>query len=322
MTDFIRSTSQEFTDAMESLRQQGMRRLILDLRSNGGGLLNAVVDVASHFVPRGETIVSTKGRIPKSNQKYVAKSSYPEWDLPLVVLTNHGTASAAEILSGSIQDHDLGLLVGTTTWGKSLVQTVYNLGTGAGMALTTALYFTPAGRQIQRDFSSFYDYYSNSSEGSTPDSSSPPEGDAYRAALGRPGFAAGGISPDVEVNLPAAPDGLAVLYSHNVFMRFAVEYVGIKGRLSSDWRPDPKILTEFEVWLGRQAIDGELTLDLGKAELAKWVLRQIHADVMNALYGTEAAHRVTAEGDLQIQRALELFDEASKLLQKRRQLMK
>ncbi len=322
LTDFIRSTSQEFTDAMESLRQQGMRRLILDLRSNGGGLLNAVVDVASHFVPRGETIVSTKGRIPKSNQKYVAKSSYPEWDLPLVVLTNHGTASAAEILSGSIQDHDLGLLVGTTTWGKSLVQTVYNLGTGAGMALTTALYFTPAGRQIQRDFSSFYDYYSNSSEGSTPDSSSPPEGDAYRTALGRPVFAAGGISPDVEVNLPAAPDGLAVLYSHNVFMRFAVEYVGIKGRLSSDWRPDPKTLTEFEVWLGRQAIDGELTLDLGKAELAKWVLRQIHADVMNALYGTEAAHRVTAEGDLQIQRALELFDEASKLLQKRRQLMK
>ena len=98
--------------------------------------------------------------------------------------------------------------------------------------------------------------------------------------------------------------------------------MGIKGRLSSDWRPDPKTLTEFEVWLGRQAIDGELTLDLGKAELAKWVLRQIHADVMNALYGTEAAHRVTAEGDLQIQRALELFDEASKLLQKRRQLMK
>jgi carboxyl-terminal processing protease len=145
--------------AIEELRGQGMQRLILDLRNNGGGLLDQAIEVSDQFLPPGSPIVETRGRVRDSMQAFDAAGRHQALGLPLVVLVNGGTASASEIVSGAIQDHDLGLVVGTPTWGKGLVQTVYNLSYGAGLALTTAKYYTPSGRLIQRDYESFYDYY-------------------------------------------------------------------------------------------------------------------------------------------------------------------
>ena len=159
ITDFSRSTGGEVARALADLREQGMERLILDLRGNGGGLLDQAIEVSDQFVPPGSTIVETRGRIDSSHQSYGSTGRYEPLGLPIVVLVNAGSASASEIVSGAIQDHDVGLVVGESTWGKGLVQTVYELSYGAGLALTTARYYTPAGRLIQRDYSSYWDYY-------------------------------------------------------------------------------------------------------------------------------------------------------------------
>ncbi len=161
LTDFTRSSYREMHEAIDKLKKEGMKKLLLDLRSNGGGLLDQTVSISGLFVPSGSLIVETRGRLPDSRQRFEAEADRPPIDLPLVVLVNNGTASASEILSGAIQDHDVGLVAGTPTWGKGLVQTVYNLSYGAGIALTTAKYYTPSGRLIQRDYSSYYDYYTH-----------------------------------------------------------------------------------------------------------------------------------------------------------------
>jgi carboxyl-terminal processing protease len=136
-----------------------MQRLVLDLRMNPGGLLDAAVGVSDHFLDKGQMIVFTKGRTADSMQEYTAPGKHEKFDKPVVVLVNRGSASASEIVAGAIQDHDRGLVVGETSWGKGLVQSVYTLQYGAGLALTTSKYYTPAGRNIQRDYTSVYDYY-------------------------------------------------------------------------------------------------------------------------------------------------------------------
>ena len=166
LTEFARGSGREIADAIEKLRGSGMKQLVVDLRNNGGGLLDQAIDIADQFLPEGSMIVQTKGRTRDSFQSYRASGKYPPLDMPVVVLVNEGTASASEILSGALQDHDRGLIVGTPSWGKGLVQTVYNLSYGAGLALTTAKYYTPSGRLIQRDYSSYFDYYTHADAGS------------------------------------------------------------------------------------------------------------------------------------------------------------
>src|SRR4029077_18426341 len=158
ITAFNETTEQEVEDAISSFGE--LKGLVLDLRQNPGGLLNEGVGVADKFLKKGQTIVSHRGR--SSPEKiYRAAHGNSGKEYPLVVLVNRGTASAAEIVSGAIQDHDRGLIVGEVTFGKGLVQTVYPLSENTGLALTTAKYYTPSGRLIQRDYNgvSLYDYY-------------------------------------------------------------------------------------------------------------------------------------------------------------------
>src|SRR5205085_1162823 len=168
--DFTATTVRELDEAIEKLNGEGMQKLVLDLRGNPGGLLDAAVGVADHFLDKGQMIVYTKGRTPDSAQDYTAPGKHEKLGVPVVIIANRGSASASEIVAGALQDHDRALIVGETSWGKGLVQSVYTLQYGAGLALTTSKYYTPSGRNIQRDYSSFYDYYvadegdSNSSE--------------------------------------------------------------------------------------------------------------------------------------------------------------
>src|SRR5256714_12467741 len=161
IAQFNETTDKEVQEALDSFSQSGeMKGLILDLRQNPGGLLNEGVGVADKFLHKGQLIVSHHGR-SSPERRYTAMHRDGGRDYPLVVLVNRGTASAAEIVAGAIQDHDRGLVVGETTFGKGLVQTVYPLSNDTGLALTTAKYYTPSGRLIQRDYSnvSLYDYY-------------------------------------------------------------------------------------------------------------------------------------------------------------------
>ena len=155
LRDFTHTSSRELMAAIDKLEKQGMKRLLLDLRGNPGGVLDQAVDVADVFLPKGSKVVYTRGRTPSSAQDFFAPGDGPHFDKPLVVLVNRGSASASEIVAGAIQDHDRGLIVGQRTWGKGLVQSVYTLPYGAGLALTTARYYTPSGRWIQRDYATF-----------------------------------------------------------------------------------------------------------------------------------------------------------------------
>ncbi len=327
ISDFTRSTGGEVERALAKLKGEGMKRLLLDLRNNGGGLLDQAVDVADQFLPKDSTIVVTRGRSRDSTQTFSADGSHKPIAEPVVVLVNSGTASASEILSGGIQDHDIGLVVGTPTWGEGLVQTVYGLSYGAGLALTTAKYYTPSGRLIQRDYSSYFDYYTRNglddAPGETPQPRvEPPASEAYATDLGRKVFGGGGITPDFEVQAAEVAPFLQFLLGRSAFFGFGVDYARRHPEITRAWRPDADVLAEFRRWVVSQKIDTVEDLDKGFLEEAEraYALRQIHAEIFASLFGIEASHKVQSEGDAQIQAALGLFPQAEALLAERLRL--
>src|SRR5690242_11701786 len=196
VSGFQETTDHEVREALDGMGD--LKGLILDLRQNPGGLLSEGVGVADQFLKKGQVIVSHHGR---SSAEKVYKASHGNGgkDYPIVVLVNRGTASAAEIVAGAIQDHDRGLIVGETTFGKGLVQTVYPLSENTGLALTTAKYYTPSGRLIQRDYSgvSLYDYYYNREK-----EENNPNREVKMTDSGRPVYGGGGITPDETVTTP------------------------------------------------------------------------------------------------------------------------
>src|SRR5687767_4385097 len=218
---FQRSSDDELSKAMKRLQGEGMRQLVLDLRNNPGGLLEQAVDVASEFLPRDKTVVSVKGRT-EYNEPIVYKSTGSDpATLPLVILINRNTASASEIVAGAIQDHGRGLIVGETSFGKGLVQRVFQLPFNTGLTLTTARYYAPYGSSLQRDYSSgsIYDYYTRHDATETPapapgtngprnldspvplasPTPHPQSGPGVQTAVGRVFYGGGGITPDIEV---------------------------------------------------------------------------------------------------------------------------
>ncbi|HLL72064.1 MAG TPA: S41 family peptidase [Pyrinomonadaceae bacterium] len=225
---FTNTTSDELENAIKRLKDEGLRQLVLDLRNNPGGLLKESINVASQFLPRGQTIVSVRGRGEYGTPQTFENTAYDPEDFPLVVLVNRNSASASEIVAGAIQDYGRGYLVGETTFGKGLVQRVFSLEYGTGLTLTTQKYYTPYGRSIQRDYSngSLYDYYVRHDADDEPQPSAPraptlaatpnahatttleptptptphpPTGPAVKTAAGRVFYGGGGITPDIEV---------------------------------------------------------------------------------------------------------------------------
>jgi carboxyl-terminal processing protease len=198
---FNYTTSDELQESLARLHAQGMHSLILDLRNNPGGFLDQAIQVAEVFLPNGQLILTQKGRTGFRNNQYESKNNNPDLT-PLVVLINGNSASASEIVAGAVQDHDRGLIVGTTSFGKGLVQSIIPLEYGAGLTLTSAKYFTPSGRLIQRDYTSggFYDYYTNGANQIQPNEEKPkPSGQVKKTDTGREVYGGGGINPDEAV---------------------------------------------------------------------------------------------------------------------------
>jgi carboxyl-terminal processing protease len=323
LTEFARGSGKEMADALDKLRGSGMKQLVLDLRNNGGGLLDQAIDIADQFLPADSTIVQTKGRTRDSFQSYKASGKYPALDVPVVVLVNEGTASASEILSGALQDHDRGLIVGTPSWGKGLVQTVYNLSYGAGLALTTAKYYTPSGRLIQRDYTSYYDYYTHADAGSPEITGKPVDPkDIFHTDLGRNVYGGGGITPDVIVKDEELSPFEQFLLARNAYLNFAVDYSS-RNKVTANWKPDQdKVVNEFGQWLVKEklATPEEIQKNLTQKDVRDYSMLQIRAELMNAVGGQEARHRTLSEGDIQLQQALKLFERASNMLAQRKEL--
>ena len=307
---FQETTEHEVSVALDELQAQGeLKGLILDLRQNPGGLLSEGVGVADKFLKKGQVIVSHHGR--SSPEKiYRAAHGNGGKDYPLVVLVNRGTASAAEIVAGAIQDHDRGLIVGETTFGKGLVQTVYPLSENTGLALTTAHYYTPSGRLIQRDYNgvSLYDYYYNSrdkGDGTPPT----PSREVKMTDSGRTVYGGGGINPDVVIEPIKSNKFQDTLLQKYAFFNFAKHYV-INHKVTQSFQVDDAVMQEFRKFLDAQQIP------FTEAELAQnndWVRSNIKAELFVNEFGSQEGLKVHAETDPTVQKALDLLPKAKEL---------
>ena len=344
---FTHTTSEELAQALEELSGQGMQQLVLDLRGNGGGLLDQAIKVASHFVPRNKGVVSVRTRDEGNNREY--KNVYFDpVEHPLVVLVNGNSASASEIVAGAVQDHGRGLVVGETTFGKGLVQRIFNLPYGAGLTLTTAKYYTPYGRLIQRSYAggSIYDYYTHQNPNAeptprpagptTPGDASPtpqptpaatPSGPPIRTAGGRVFYGGGGITPDREVKpLEVGSPVRARIYEEAFqFVRQLAggQIQGLEGyRVTAepqfgksarptDFPVNDKVLQAFRDFAKRDPESGLTPAQIDRE--VEYVRLRIREGLVNATYGGDAATRYLLEGDPQLLRALELFPEAKSL---------
>ena len=351
LTGGFQSTSdEELREALDKLKGQGMRQVILDMRGNPGGLLNQAIDVASEFLPRGQVVVSVKGRTEYSDQiVYKSSGSDPE-DVPLVVLINRGTASASEIVAGAIQDHDRGLIVGETSFGKGLVQHVFQLPFNTGLTLTTARYYTPSGRSLQRDYSSgsLYDYYTRhdaeetKSQGSASSSSTslrsvdsplaqasptphPQNGPAVKTLAGRVFYGGGGITPDIEVKpLTFSPLRNRIAEAAFQFTRqlaaglvpglesYKVERVQYgKTAKASDYPISDRVIEAFRNFV-RADTESQLTAAQLEEEI-EFVKLRLREEIVTAAFSNDAGARVLLDSDPQVLRALEALPDAKRL---------
>ncbi|MGH9599010.1 MAG: S41 family peptidase [Terracidiphilus sp.] len=307
ITEFMETTGEEFADALKSFGPN-LKGLVIDLRGNPGGLLSQAVDVCDQLLAKGQVIVSQRGRA-YPDQIYTATHGNGGRDFPIVVLVNRNTASAAEIVSGALQDHDRALIVGQTTFGKGLVQTVYNLSQDTGLALTTYHYYTPSGRLIQRDYSgiSLYDYYYNHG-GALPANSTNRE--VKFTDSGRTVYGGGGITPDDKITMPDLSNFQEeLLYAKASFLHFAPVYVS-QHPVDKNFQADDAVIAEFEKFLTSEGIDWTPA----EVEANKdWIAANIKEEVDTIWFGNQDGLRTMAEWDPAIQKAVTYLPQAEAL---------
>jgi carboxyl-terminal processing protease len=280
---------------------------VLDLRNNPGGLLSQAVDVCDHLLAKGQGIVSQRGRA-YPDQNYTATHGNNGKTFSIVVLVNRGTASAAEIVSGALQDHDRALIVGETTFGKGLVQTVYNLSENTGLALTTYHYYTPSGRLIQRNYAgvSLYDYYYNHA-GALPSNSTNQE--VKLTDSGRTVYGGGGITPDEKIDTPQSTRTQDELLYKDVFFKFAPVYVS-SHTVDKNFQVDDEVLSEFKKFLGTQNVDW---VDADMNPITDWLKARIKEKILTIQFGQLQGLRTLADWDPEIQKAVTYLPEAQAL---------
>jgi carboxyl-terminal processing protease len=305
LTQFQETTAQEVIDAIDGF--QNLHGLVFDLRNNPGGLLSQAVEVCDHLLSKGQTIVSQRGRA-YPDQVYTATHGNDGKGFPIVVLVNRNTASAAEIVSGALQDHDRALIVGETTFGKGLVQTVYNLSENTGLALTTYHYYTPSGRLIQRNYTgvSLYDYYYNHAGASAADSTNR---EVKMTDSGRTVYGGGGITPDEKVEAPKGGDFQDVLLYKQIFFHFAAHYLATR-TVDRNFQVDDAVMTDFKQFLTAQGVNWT---DSDVSGVSDWLKVEIRQYVITSQFGQLQGLRVMADWDPMIQKALTFLPEAQAL---------
>ena len=306
VTNFMETTSREVGDALDKFGD--INGLVIDLRGNPGGLLNEAVNMSDKFLQKGQIVVSQRGRA-FPDQVYRA-SHGSDGKYPIVVLVNRNTASAAEIVSGALQDHDRALIVGETTFGKGLVQTVFQISENTGLALTTYHYYTPSGRLIQRNYNhvSLYDYYY------VRDSDTQPKDKANLEVKltdsGRTVYGGGGITPDEKIDNPKTNRFQDSLLQHYAFFNFSKHYMAVHNSVPKDFAVDDGVLQEFKAFLKSQDIE---YTDSDIAGVQDWVKESIKSELFTSQFGQLEGLKVRAEWDPQIAKAVTFLPEAESL---------
>jgi carboxyl-terminal processing protease len=323
----------ELERAVGALRREGATSLILDIRDNPGGLLDQAFAVSNLFLRKGQMVVSTRGRTKRDEASYITEGDSHFPDLPLVVLVSRHSASASEIVAGAIQDHDRGLIVGETTFGKGLVQTILplRLTRGYALALTTARYYTPSGRSIQRDYgaTALEDYYAASRPRRDCDEVG---GEAKLTDAGRRVYGGDGITPDHCVAAPAPGRFLAYLLARQAFLEFSrgyapaenagqehIEGAGTRTPATSErvrliersFTVDERALAEFRAFLDARKLT-HTEADL--AENREALSRVLQEEILRQVFGEKEARQRTLAWDPQFQKALEVVPRAERLV--------
>jgi carboxyl-terminal processing protease len=331
LQDFGENTDQELGRALRELTQKGMKRLVFDLRGNPGGALDQAIKVSNRFLPKGNLIVYTRGRVANSDQDYRATDSSDYLSLPMVTLVSRTSASASEIVSGALQDHDRSLIVGETTFGKALVQSVYRLSQGAGAAITTARYYTPSGRMIQRPWDGTFDEYITYIYRDQDANKTHKESELKYTDSGRKVYGGGGIEPDRRFDGPS--DGFnptrfgRSIAARNLFDSYAQQFsrrgdtrisrAGGKTReLDANYEVTDAMLAEFKAIVQKSPIVFDEASWQKDLDFIKTMIRR---EIDMDLFGVAVAYQNLAKRDPQLQYAMSLFPEAQQLLESGRQ---
>lgn len=313
-------TAEDFTENLRQLNGTGnLQGLIIDLRENGGGLLNAAIGIADDILDRGQLIVTQRGRVT-SSRSYYATHGNQGIRVPIVVLVDNNTASASEIVSGAIQDHDRGIIMGDRTFGKGLVQTVTAMSEGTGLALTTAHYFTPSGRLIQRDYKavSLFEYQFNHN-------TSVRQTEVKLTDSGRQVYGGGGITPDVEYAQPKPNSFEQTLRARNVLYfndlgvgDFTTYFLGTKPNVTKQWNVDDNVMKLFHDFLDEKKVK---YTDQDIANSSDWIKIHIKREVFTALFGQQEGYRAEMEADPEISRAADQIPQARALYDNARRIV-
>ena len=318
LSGFNETTDTEMTDALKGLDATKLDGLVLDLRGNPGGLLNEAVAVSDMFLDRNQLIVSHHGRA-SAERRYYAVRGNRGVTIPLVVLVNGGSASASEIVTGAIQDHDRGLVVGEQSFGKGLVQTVSGLSENTGLALTTARYYTPSGRLIQRDYKdiSLYDYLYNHKN--------PPPTEVKLTDSGRQVTGGGGITPDVLAQPTKLNPFQETILRRDVFFGyqggvggFTTYFLGTKPEITKNFVAGDSALKLFRAYLDKMKID---YTEPDIAANLPWIKREIRKEAFISIFGLTEGYKVDLEDDSQLQKAFETLPQASALYDNARKII-
>jgi carboxyl-terminal processing protease len=325
MQDFGENTDRDVKHALRELTSKGMKRLLFDIRGNPGGPLDQAIKVANEFLPRGRLIVYTRGRVQNSDQDYRATEDGEFSNIPIVMMANRDSASASEIVTGALQDHDRAYIVGETTFGKALVQSVYRISGQAGLALTTAHYYTPSGRLIQRPWDSTFDEYLSYRLKDQDVERTHNPGDLKRTDSGRPVYSGGGIEPDKRIAGPVEgfnPGRFGrSLYNRQAFENYAQKFSAegdnritqrATGRtiVKPNFVVDDAMVADFRAQLvaDKVKIDEE-----GFKKDEDFIRSMIRFRIDEVVFGISDAQRHLLNVDPQSQTALSMFPEAVKL---------
>jgi carboxyl-terminal processing protease len=329
MQDFGENTDHDVKHALHELASKGMRRLLFDIRQNPGGPLDQAIKVANEFLPRNKLIVYTRGRIPNSDQDYKATEDSEFTDVPVVILANRNSASAAEIVTGALQDHDRAYVVGETTFGKALVQSIYRISGNAGLALTTAHYYTPSGRLIQRPWDATFDEYLSYSLKDQDAVRPHNESDLKHTDSGRRVYSGGGVEPDRRLAGPIEgfnPGRFGrTLYARQTFERYAQRFTAegdtrIGGTVTgagrktvkSNFVVDEAMVADFREQLKSDRIKIDEEAFTNEIDFIRAMIR---FRIDEAVFGIAEARRHLIMVDPQAQLAMQMFGEAQKLLE-------
>ena len=319
---FAQTTGAELEKALASLRQQGMKSLMLDLRGNYGGLLSQAVEVLDELVPQNKRVVYTRGRINSANADYYTSERVKLADGPIVVLIDHGTASASEIVAGAIQDLDRGLVAGVNSFGKGLVQNQLRLGDGSKLLLTIAKYYTPSGRLIQRPYDKYTDrndYAEDANKEDVPSDSVLASRPKFKTLSGRNVYGGGGIYPDVVLKEgPVLTRPQIDMLQKRVFFEFATHYVATHKdhkwtaqMLGKDFTlPEEDWTRLHQIMDNRKAAVSDSVWQADRP----FMLQQVRAEIAAATVGRVERYRILVEDDPQMLAALDLFPQASSLM--------